>query len=86
MIYYIVKKNSCHAILKKDGYKQLGRAQRIMSEQNDSCLEIIDSETKHARGSVSVSVVNILSGHKVSISASDVGSCCDPSTERYHSM
>jgi hypothetical protein len=86
MIYYIVKKNSCHAKFKKNGYKQLGRAQNIILASEEGDLEVIDTETKYARGSAEVNVVNILSGLQVSISASEVGSCCDPSTERYHSM
>lgn len=33
-----------------------------------------------------VTVKNLLSGLEYQIRASDVGGCCDPSTERYHCM
>lgn len=33
-----------------------------------------------------VSVINIMSGVEVLIRKSEVGGCCDPSTERYHCM
>ena len=33
-----------------------------------------------------VNVKNLMSGQSVAICASDVGGCCDPSTEQYWSM
>lgn len=35
---------------------------------------------------VKVKVTNILSGQEVEIPWDQKGTCCDPSTERYHSM
>lgn len=42
-------------------------------------------ETFHA-GDDEVEVTSMMNGAKVKIRRSDVGSCCDPSTERYWTM
>lgn len=45
------------------------------------------AQLEHVVGQmVKVKVTNILSGKEVELPWDDVGGCCDPSTERYHSM
>jgi len=51
----------------------------------DPADEVMDYKT-WKEGDVLVPVKNRMSGNEVLIRRSDVGSCCDPSTERYWSM
>jgi hypothetical protein len=47
---------------------------------------LMDYRTYHDTVNCLVTVKNLLTGMPVQIRKNDVGSCLDPSTERYHSM
>lgn len=82
--YFVVLKNGFKSL--KDG-KQLKRLKDFIDAQpNSDELEIITKEERDARGDEIVDVVDCVYGQTVTISRSQLGTCCDPSTERYHSM
>lgn len=56
---------------------------RRSNGQNYAIMEEAEFNEKH---NGLVTVKDMLSGNDVQIRAQDVGTCCDPSTERYHSM
>lgn len=46
----------------------------------------IDTDFNYHKNEPMITVKSLMSGEDVQIRASDVGGCCDPSTERYWSM
>jgi hypothetical protein len=68
-------------------YTSKGRAQAVINKSPvhySDCVAMTLSEFRDQ--DVEVEVTNLISGNPVMINKSQVGSCCDPSTERYHSM
>lgn len=49
-------------------------------------LEVVSLETLNERRYKDVTVISLFTQKEVTLKAYQVGGCCDPSTERYHSM
>jgi len=83
--FFAVRTNSCHAL---QGYAHKKRMDNWLNTQTqfDDELEIISRETLIERGNAEVTVYALFTNKPVKLRAKDVGGCCDPSTERYHSM
>lgn len=70
------------------GYKTAGAAKAALTRKwlkRYADAKVMDSET-FQKDEPMVETRNILTGGKCMIKASQAGGCCDPSTERYHSM
>lgn len=88
-VFFIVEINDCFPLVKKEGFKQFKRAFDKKNEyenKHNEKLEIIDQNELFVRGNVDVVVQNIITKKPVTIKKSQLGTCCDPSTERYHCM
>lgn len=87
--YFIVEIGNCYPLIKKEGFKQFKRAFDKKNEyenKNNKKVEIIDQDEFFNRGNVDVEVFDLMTKRPIFIKKHEVGTCCDPSTERYYSM
>ena len=82
--FFVVLKNEFRSL--KDGKQKKRLITFINNQPNHEKLEIITREEHFARGNQLVEVIDCVHGHKVTIPLYNLGTCCDPSLEIYHSM
>jgi hypothetical protein len=82
-MYYIVN-NNCHIYGEYSTERKAKNALKKLGYPEDKF--IVTSEEFYKNMDHDVQVKNLMSGKMVTLRASQVGSCTDPSTERYWSM
>lgn len=84
VLYHIPSKQKIRWFKTERGAK-ISRAASNRNAKADAYEVMEESEFENLYNPM-VTVKNLLTGQDVKIRAQDVGSCVDPSTERYHCM
>ena len=85
MIHLLYNINTLHIVAEFDTERG-AKISWSRKHNKDSDLAVADIETFNTSIDYEIEVKNLLSGLPCKIKKSQQGGCCDPSTERYHSM